>query len=156
MAAKTIEADNEGVFTFALAGAPVTDWRFYDSLYTERYMKTIDDNLAGFNETALRNTTNFANLKGMFGVAHGTGDDNVHFQNTAAMLDLLVGEGVSPQKLRMGILTDSDHALVYNGANTFVNKFYAGLVAEELEREDEEEVLVHQWSRRSKGKRWVA
>ena len=47
------------VFAFGLITAPVSDWRFYDSMYTERYMKTYEMNEAGYNETAVRNGTGF-------------------------------------------------------------------------------------------------
>lgn len=157
LTAKVIEADSS-IFTFGIAGAPVADWRFYDTLYTERYMKTLSDNEAGYNETAVRNTTGFLNLAGTFTVAHGTGDDNVHYQNTAALMDGLVGGGVSPSKLKMAALTDSDHSIVYNGAAPWLSKFYAGVLAEELGRKAGEEELVHQWSKRGRreARRWVA
>lgn len=98
---KVIEADSEHIFSLGLSTAPVSDWRFYDALYTERFMKLASDNEAGYNATAIRNTTNFATIPGKFSVTHGTGDDNVHYQNTAALVDLLVGEGVSPSKFEM-------------------------------------------------------
>lgn len=79
LTAKVLEADSD-VFTFGLITAPVTDWRFYDSMYTERYMKTYEMNEAGYNETAVRNGTGFGNARGGFAVMHGTGDDNVHYQ----------------------------------------------------------------------------
>jgi dipeptidyl-peptidase 4 len=149
LTAKTLELQDpeNGPFTFGIAGAPVSDWRFYDTLYTERYMKTLDENEEGYNETAVRNATGFALLKGSFAIAHGTGDDNVHYQNTAALMDLLVGSReVGADKLKMVAFTDSDHAVAYNGANIFLSKFYAEFLVEELARTDEE--LVHQWTRR--------
>ena len=79
LTAKVLEADSD-VFSFGLITAPVTDWRFYDSMYTERYMKTYAMNEAGYNETAVRNATGFENARGGFAVMHGTGDDNVHYQ----------------------------------------------------------------------------
>jgi dipeptidyl-peptidase 4 len=160
LSAKVLEADS-GVFNFALIGAPVSDWRFYDSMYTERYMKLLSDNEAGYNETAVRNATGFANIPGAFGILHGTGDDNVHYQNTAALVDLLVGDGrIGPQKMKMFAFTDSDHAIVYNGAQDFEYKFLTRMLYEEKARTGEE--LVHQWDRRGQGaerrvvREWVA
>ena len=161
LTAKVLELQGpEGPFTFGISGAPVSDWRFYDSLYTERYMKTLEDNEAGYNETAVRNATGFSTLKGQYAVAHGIGDDNVHFQNTAALLDLLVGSReVGPEKLRMAVFTDSDHGIVYNGANVWLSKFYAEFLMDELQR-GEEGGLVHQWSKREveeeEKRGWVA
>lgn len=74
LTAKVLEEDSD-VFSFGLITAPVTDWRFYDSMYTERYMKTYEMNPAGYNETAVRNVTGFENARGGFAVMHGTGDD---------------------------------------------------------------------------------
>lgn len=72
LAAKTVEV-NSGVFTLALITAPVTDWRFYDSMYTERYMGVIEENEDGYAETAVHNPEGFKNIAGTFSVLHGTG-----------------------------------------------------------------------------------
>ena len=88
LTAKVLEADSD-VFSFGLITAPVTDWRFYDSMYTERYMKTYDMNPAGYNETAVRNATGFGSARGGFAVMHGTGDDNVHYQKYVLFLPLI-------------------------------------------------------------------
>ncbi|KAG7103782.1 dipeptidyl peptidase 4 like protein [Verticillium longisporum] len=126
LAAKTLE-ENSGVFTSGLIVAPVTDWRFYDSMYTERYMKTSQMNPDGYNETAVTDTTGFKNLAGKAYIAHGTGDDNVHYQNTAALVDLLVGSAVPHAKFNWHAFTDSDHSIVYNGAGAFIYKQYCFL-----------------------------
>lgn len=147
LTAKTLELDSDA-FSFGLIVAPVTDWRFYDSVYTERYMKTLDGNRDGYLETAVRNTTGFKDVAGSFSVLHGTGDDNVHYQNTAALIDLLVGDGVSPEKMKMFAFTDSDHSINYNGANTWIYKYMTARLFDEVQRKTQEEVLVHQWSKR--------
>ncbi|MGG6496988.1 UNVERIFIED_CONTAM: S9 family peptidase, partial [Bacteroidetes bacterium 56_B9] len=67
-----LEADSD-VFSFGLIVAPVSDWRFYDSMYTERYMKTYEQNPAGYNETAVRKADGFKNARGGFGLLHGLG-----------------------------------------------------------------------------------
>ena len=86
-------------------------------------MKTYEQNEAGYNETAVRKPEGFSNASGGFAIMHGTGDDNVHFQNTAALVDLLVNEGVSPTKMEMVAFTDSDHSIRYGGANGWLYRF---------------------------------
>lgn len=146
LTAKTLE-ENSGVFTFGLSTAPVSDWRFYDSMYTERYMKTLAANGAGYNETAVRNTDGFKDVAGVFSLMHGTGDDNVHYQNAAALVDLLVGAGVSPSKFKMMAFTDSDHSISYNGATAYIYKFLTARLWDELQRQPGKG-MVHQWTRR--------
>lgn len=148
LTAKVVEADS-GAFTFGLITAPVTDWRFYDSVYTERYMKKIEGNAAGYNKTAVRNPEGFENIAGGVAIMHGTGDDNVHYQNTAALVDLLVGSKVPPSKFKMMAFTDSDHGISYNQASTAIYKFLTGRLWDEVQRKDQ--TLVHQW-----GRRWTA
>lgn len=76
------------VFKTAIAVAPVTNWRFYDTIYTERYMSTPQLNGDGYD--AFSPVTHVDKLKGNYLLIHGTGDDNVHFQNSVAMVDKLV------------------------------------------------------------------
>ncbi len=76
-----------GLFKAALAVAPVTDWRFYDTIYTERYMRTPQENQAGYDESA--SLTYADSLKSSFLLVHGTGDDNVHFQNSERLVERL-------------------------------------------------------------------
>ncbi|KAK1998832.1 hypothetical protein LX36DRAFT_17940 [Colletotrichum falcatum] len=146
LSAKVLEADS-GVFSSALIVAPVSDWRFYDSLYTERYMKKLADNEDGYNKTAVRNPDGFKNLAGEFTILHGTGDDNVHYQNTAALVDLLVGAGVPQSKMNWLAFTDSDHNIVYHGANIWLYKYMTEALFREKRRSGDK--LIHQWSKRS-------
>lgn len=149
LSAKVIELQGpDGPFSFGLITAPVTDWRFYDSIYTERYMKTPATNEAGYNETAVRNATGFGQIPGGFAITHGLGDDNVHYQNTAALVDLLVGEGVSPEKFELFTFTDSDHSINYNGALPWLYRFLSLQLYNEVQRVSGEAV-VHQWSKKS-------
>jgi len=76
------------VFKAAIAVAPVTTWRYYDTIYTERYLQTPQLNAAGYDENSPINHVN--KLKGNFLLIHGTGDDNVHFQNTVDLVDALI------------------------------------------------------------------
>lgn len=71
------------VFKAAIAVAPVTSWRFYDTIYTERYLKNPNDNAKGYDENSPLNHA--SKLKGKYLLVHGTADDNVHFQNSIAM-----------------------------------------------------------------------
>jgi len=76
------------VFKTALAIAPVTNWRFYDNIYTERYMRTPQENEKGYDDNAPEKMAD--SLKGKFLFIHGTADDNVHFQNSVMMTTALI------------------------------------------------------------------
>jgi dipeptidyl-peptidase 4 len=83
------------VFKAGVAVAPVTDWKLYDTAYTERYMGLPDANEASYRESS---PAYFAqNLKGKLMVAHGTGDDNVHFANTSLLLNHFIDAGKYPK-----------------------------------------------------------
>lgn len=102
MTLKSLEAGPE-LFTLGIAVAPVTDWRLYDSIYTERYMNTPDVNGEGYDHAAVMNVTNFDGKDLL--LAHGTGDDNVHFANMASLVDKLTQKKV--RGWRMRVFTDS-------------------------------------------------
>ncbi|KAF9904887.1 hypothetical protein EC991_002250 [Linnemannia zychae] len=112
MASKITEADS-GVFKAAMAVAPVTDFRFYDSVYTERYMNLPTTNLKGYETTAVTNMTGFENSD--FLLVHGTGDDNVHVQNAFVLLDRLTLAG--NHRFKSHFFTDSDHGIRTHNAN---------------------------------------
>ena len=76
------------VFKMAVAVAPVSNWRYYDNIYTERYMRTPQENEKGYDENAPEKMV--GGLKGKFLLIHGTADDNVHFQNAIMLTDALV------------------------------------------------------------------
>ena len=75
-------------FKAAIAVAPVTNWRFYDSIYTERYMQTPQENEEGYDDNSPINHVD--SLKGKYLLVHGMADDNVHLQNTTEMISALV------------------------------------------------------------------
>lgn len=76
------------VFKAAIAVAPVTNWKWYDTVYTERYMRTDEENEEGYYDNS---PVHFADrLKGNYLLVHGMADDNVHFQNTAEMVNALI------------------------------------------------------------------
>jgi dipeptidyl-peptidase-4 len=76
------------VFKAAIAVAPVTNWRYYDTIYTERYMGLPKDNADGYDDNSPINHVD--KLKGNYLLIHGTADDNVHYQNAAEMINALV------------------------------------------------------------------
>ncbi len=79
---------NADLFKMGMAVAPVTNWRYYDTIYTERFLQTPQQNPGGYDNNS---PVQFAqNLRGKFLLVHGTGDDNVHFQNSTAFVDALI------------------------------------------------------------------
>src|SRR5947208_1971642 len=104
------------VFKAALAVAPVTDWRFYDTIYTERYMRTPQENPTGYDESA--SLTHADSLTGSLLLVHGTGDDNVHFQNSERLVERL--EAANKQ-FDMRIYPNKTHSIA--GGNTRENLY---------------------------------
>ena len=80
------------VFKSAIAVAPVTSWRYYDNIYTERYMRTPQENPDGYDDNSPINMVD--KLKGNYLLIHGSGDDNVHYQNTMEMINAMVDANV--------------------------------------------------------------
>jgi dipeptidyl-peptidase 4 len=80
------------VFKMAIAVAPVTNWRYYDNIYTERFMGLPQDNGSGYDDNSPINFVK--DIKGKYLIIHGTGDDNVHFQNTVMMVDELIKNNI--------------------------------------------------------------
>ena len=117
MTLKTLEMDAGETFKYGMAVAPVTDWRFYDSIYTERYMLTPQLNAEGYDKTAVSNASALGqNVR--FLVMHGVADDNVHMQNTLTLLDKLDMAGVENYDLHM--FPDSNHGIYFHNANRIV------------------------------------
>jgi dipeptidyl-peptidase-4 len=85
------------VFKAGIAVAPVSDWKLYDTIYTERYMGTPQNNPEGYANSSPVNQA--SNLKGRLMLAHGTGDDNVHFANTSEVINQLIEGGRYPNGL---------------------------------------------------------
>ncbi len=80
------------VFKTAIAVAPVTNWRYYDNIYTERFMRTPAENGKNYDENSPIN--HVEKIKGKYLIIHGTADDNVHFQNTVEMIDAMQKKGI--------------------------------------------------------------
>jgi len=127
LTSKVVEADS-GAFKVAMAVAPVTDWRFYDTLYTERYMKTLESNSEGYKESAVINVDGFKNVD--FLLVHGTEDDNVHFQNSAVLVSKLTLAGV--QNYKVQFYTDNEHSMGFGNAYTQLMDLLTGFLHEHL------------------------
>jgi len=121
---KTLEQDAGQTFSYGMAVAPVTDWRFYDSIYTERYMRTPQTNPQGYSQSAIENATALAQNK-RFLIMHGIADDNVHMQNSLTLLDKL--DLARVENYDVHVFPDSDHSIYYHNANRIVydSKSYA-------------------------------
>lgn len=100
-----------GTFKAGIAVAPPTDWKFYDTVYTERFMRTPKENPTGYAETSPINLAK--NLQGKLLLVHGTADDNVHYQNTMAYAEALVQAN---KQFDMHVYTNRNHSIY--GGNT--------------------------------------
>ena len=115
MASNCIFQGND-VFKMAIAVAPVTNWRFYDSVYTERYMQTPQENASGYDQNSPINHVN--KLKGKFLLIHGSGDDNVHVQNSMQMMEALI---LANKQFDSQIYPDKNHGIY--GGNTRIQLY---------------------------------
>lgn len=98
-------------FKMGIAVAPVTNWRYYDNIYTERFMRTPQENEAGYDQNSPINFTD--QLKGKYLLIHGSGDDNVHHQNAMEMVKALVK---SDKQFDLFIYPNKNHGIY--GGNT--------------------------------------
>ena len=105
------------VFSMAIAVAPVTSWRFYDTIYTERFLRTPQENPAGYDENSPINYAHLLNNNYL--LVHGTGDDNVHVQNSYRMINALIEAN---KQFDMFIVPDRTHG-IYKGKNTRLNLY---------------------------------
>jgi dipeptidyl-peptidase-4 len=100
-----------GVFKAGIAVAPPADWRYYDTVYTERYMRTPKENKKGYDETSPIKRAK--DLQGRLLLVHGTADDNVHFKQSMDYAEALVQAG---KQFEMQVYRDRDHGIY--GGNT--------------------------------------
>jgi dipeptidyl-peptidase-4 len=101
------------VFSAAIAVAPVTNWRFYDNIYTERYMRTPAENPKGYDDNSPVFFTD--KIKGKYLLIHGTADDNVHFQNSTQMVSALVKSNID---FESAYYPNKNHGISGQGDNT--------------------------------------
>jgi dipeptidyl-peptidase-4 len=124
MASNCILKGND-VFKMAIAVAPVTNWRFYDSIYTERYMQTPQENASGYDENSPIN--HVEKLKGKYLLIHGSADDNVHVQNSMQMMEALIQANkqfdsqIYPDK-NHGIFGGMTRIQLYNKMTNFIKE----------------------------------
>ena len=101
-----------GTFKMGIAVAPVTTWRYYDTVYTERFMRTPQENPSGYDDNSPINFTD--GLQGKFLLIHGGGDDNVHFQNSMDFAEALVQAN---KQFEMQFYPNKNHG-IYGGSTT--------------------------------------
>jgi Dipeptidyl aminopeptidases/acylaminoacyl-peptidases len=99
-------------FSTGIAVAPVTNWRYYDNIYTERFMQKPQDNPAGYDDNSP--ISHVSKLKGNYLLIHGSSDDNVHFQNT---MDLTTALVAANKQFEQQFYPNSNHG-IYTGRNT--------------------------------------
>ncbi len=104
------------VFKMAIAVAPVSNWRYYDNIYTERYMRTPQENQSGYDNNAPEKMAK--GLKGKYLLIHGTADDNVHFQNAVMLTDALIK---ADKEFESEYYPDKHHGI--SGGNTRLHLF---------------------------------
>lgn len=102
-----------GIFKMGIAVAPVTNWRYYDNIYTERFMRTPQENPTGYDDNSPLNYAE--NFKGNFLLCHGTADDNVHVQNTLEFSERLVQAN---KQFEMQLYTNRNHG-IYGGNTSY-------------------------------------
>ncbi|WP_162944829.1 S9 family peptidase [Flavisolibacter nicotianae] len=106
------------VFTAAVAVAPVTSWRYYDNIYTERFLRTPQENPKGYDENS---PINFVDkIRGKYLLIHGTADDNVHFQNSTQMVTALVKANVNFETM---YYPNKNHGIRGEGDNTTLHLY---------------------------------
>ena len=110
-------SQNDAVFKAGVAVAAPTDWRFYDTVYTERYMRTPKENKEGYDNGSA--VVNASKLNGKLLLIHGTADDNVHLRN---MMRYTLALTQANKEFDMALYPDSNHSIYY-GSNTRFHLF---------------------------------
>lgn len=117
------------VFEMAIAVAPVSSWRFYDTIYTERYMKTPQENPSGYDDNSP--ITYVDNLKGDYLLVHGSADDNVHVQNATVLVEALVQKN---KKFDWRIYPDKNHGIYGGNTRLHLYTLMTDFIAESFKR----------------------
>jgi dipeptidyl-peptidase-4 len=115
------------VFKAAVAVAPVTHWKFYDNIYTERYLRRPIDNPLGYENNSPLNFTD--GIKGNYLLVHGTGDDNVHWQNSAEMINAMIKSGA---KYDSEVYPNRNHGIGDRAASFHLYRRMTNFVLEKL------------------------
>lgn len=131
------------VFKMAIAVAPVTSWRFYDTIYTERYLGTPQNNPDGYDENSPINHVD--KLKGDFLLVHGTADDNVHAQNTMRLVEALIQ---ADKQFEWAMYPDKNHSIyggntrlhLYKKMTSFINETLGDKIVQPKEAQVESKI----------------
>lgn len=131
------------VFKMAIAVAPVTSWRFYDTIYTERYLGTPQNNPEGYDENSPINHVD--KLKGDFLLVHGTADDNVHAQNTMRLVEALIQ---ADKQFEWAMYPDKNHSIyggntrlhLYKKMTSFINETLGDKIEQPKEAQVESKI----------------
>ncbi len=115
------------VFKAAVAVAPVTHWKFYDNIYTERYLRRPIDNPLGYENNSPLNFTD--GIKGNYLLIHGTGDDNVHWQNSAEMINAMIKSGA---KYDSEVYPNRNHGIGDKAASYHLYRRMTNFILEKL------------------------
>jgi len=115
------------VFKAAVAVAPVTHWKFYDNIYTERYLRRPIDNPLGYENNSPLNFTD--GIKGNYLLVHGTGDDNVHWQNSAEMINAMIKSGA---KYDSEVYPNRNHGIGDRAASFHLYRRMTNFILEKL------------------------
>ncbi|MFD1094163.1 S9 family peptidase [Salegentibacter chungangensis] len=121
-------------FSMAIAVAPVISWRFYDSIYTERYMRTPQENPSGYDENSPIN--HVEKLKGDYLLIHGGGDDNVHLQNTMRMVEALIQAN---KQFDWAIYPDKNHGIYGGNTRLHLYTMMTNFITEHLKTQEVKE-----------------
>ena len=117
----------DGAFKMAISVAPVTNWRYYDNIYTERFMRNPQENPDGYD---LNSPTTYAkDLKGSYLLIHGTADDNVHFQNAMELVKALNEAGVEYDQF---FFPNKNHFIMGGNTRTYLYNKLAKYILEHL------------------------
>jgi dipeptidyl-peptidase-4 len=130
------------VFEMAIAVAPVTSWRFYDTIYTERFMRTPAENPDGYDNESPFNYPEL--LKGDYLLVHGSGDDNVHVQNSMRMIEALIQ---ADKDFEWAIYPDKNHGIYGGNTRNHLYKKMTKFVHEKLRdrtKKDEKAIMAEE------------
>ncbi|MDD3281634.1 MAG: DPP IV N-terminal domain-containing protein, partial [Bacteroidales bacterium] len=115
------------VFKMAMAVAPVNNWRYYDNIYTERFLQTPQENPQGYDDNSP--ITHAAKLKGKYLLIHGTADDNVHFQNAMDLVSALNAAGIQYEQF---FYPNKNHFIMGGNTRLHLYKILTDFVLENL------------------------
>lgn len=123
-------------FSMAIAVAPVTSWRFYDTIYTERYMQTPQENPEGYDNNSP--ITHVDNLEGDFLLVHGSADDNVHVQNTMRLVEALIQ---ADKDFEWMIYPDKNHGIYGGNTRMHLYRNMTKFIYEKLGKAEKKELV---------------